>query len=336
MSAEPESHHRRGDHAESRQWHDDHAETWHFVMGLRIPPRALQLVAIISDNPNNRRESIVYFYLTVMCAPITAQMLQQSKALRAWCNDAKLDIGRDDEAFTWSADGTFNSVASSKCVLWTHSSLEQVVMPKSNAPKAVRTLGRKLARTLRSCCDGMGEIELLFEIKGNPWQEQHPATIGYTETVGALKYIVEACQGQLMLGQLDNQIASYHYSTRNPHVSVLDLAMLQLFGNLRFYTYKGADQPTKDYTLTTVFFGKQDQIIQNHVRTKFWHELDIDTFLRYTHGSQYKALLTTPGAMPDILQKHCGVKAKRSSGRKSPDKRRIKHISRKMSKLSLQ
>ena len=135
-------------------------------MGLRIPPRALQLVAIISDNPNNRRESIVYFYLTVMCAPITAQMLQQSKALRAWCNDAKLDIGRDDEAFTWSADGTFNGVASSKCVLWTHSSLEQVVMPKSNAPKAVRTLGRKLARTLRSCCDGMGEIELLFEIKG--------------------------------------------------------------------------------------------------------------------------------------------------------------------------
>ena len=123
-------------------------ETWHFVMGLRISPRDLQLVAVISDSTDNPSESIVYFVLVVMCAPITNQMLHESKALREWCNVAKLDLGRNDEAFTWSADGTFNGVASSKCVLWTHSSIEQLVMPKARATKAVLSLGNKLARTL--------------------------------------------------------------------------------------------------------------------------------------------------------------------------------------------
>ena len=320
------------------------AETWHFVMGLRISPRDLQLVAVISDNAEDPSESIVYFVLVVMCAPITNQMLHESKALRDWCNDAKLDIGRNDEAFTWSADGTFNGVASSRCVLWTHSSIEQLVMPKARATKAVHSLGNKLARTLRSCCNGMGDIELLFEIKSNRWQTDHPGTIGHTETVGALKYLVDACRSILMLGQLDNQISSYHYTTREPHVSVLDLVALQLFGQLRFYTYKGAyaDRPTGDYTLATVFFGVQDRIVKNHVRQKFWHEMDMDSFLHYTSGSQYKTLLSTPGAMPDILQKHCGKpkrpsgrKSKKSSGRKSPGKRSA-HLSRKMSKLSLQ
>ena len=312
-------------------------------MGLRISPRDLQLVAVISDT-DNPRESIVYFVLVVMCTPITNQMLHESKALREWCNVAKLDLGRNDEAFTWSADGTFNGVASSKCVLWTHSSIEQLVMPKARATKAVLSLGSKLARTMRSCCNGMNDIELLFEIKANHWQTGHPATIGHTETVGALKYIVNTCQSILMLGQLDNQISSYHYKTREPHVSVLDLAVLQLFGQLRFYTYKGSydDRPTTDYRLTTVYFSKQDEIVKNQVRQKRWYEMDLATFLHYTHGSQYKALLSTPGAMPDILQKHCGKpkrssgrKSKKSSGRKSAGKR-IEHLSRRMGKLSLQ
>ena len=278
-------------------------ETWHFVMGLRISPRDLQLVAIISDSTDNPSESIVYCFLVVMCGPLRTQVLQQSKALRDWCNDAILDIGRNDEAFTWSADGEFNDVASSKCVLWTHSSIEQLVVPKARATKAVHALGRKLARTLKSCCNGMKEIELLFEIKDNHWQVKHPGTIGYTETCGALQYLVDTCQSILMLGQLDNQISSYHYATRNPHVSVIDLAVLQLFGQLKFYTYKGSydDRPTTDYRLTTVYFSKQDEIVKNQVRQKRWYEMDLDTFLHYTHGSQYKALLSTPGAMPDHL-----------------------------------
>ena len=330
--------------SDARHGAGDNAETWHFVMGLRISPRDLQLVAVISDSTDDPRESIVYFVLVVMCTPITNQMLHESTALREWCNVAKLDLGRNDEAFTWSADGTFNGVASSQCVQWTHSSVDKLVMPKARATKAVHSLGNKLARTMRSCCNGMNDTELLFEIKANHWQVKHPGTIGYTETCGALQYLVGTCQSILMLSQLDNQISSYHYATRNPHVSVLDLAVLQLFGQLKFYTYKGAysEQPTGDYTLATVFFSKQDDIVKNQVRQKRWYEMDMDTFLHHSSGSQYKALLSTPGAMPDILQKHCGKpkrssgrKSKKSSGRKSPGKR-IEHLSRRMSKLSLQ
>ena len=47
--------------SDARHGGGDDAETWHFVMGLRISPRDLQLVAVISDSTDNPSEFTTNF-----------------------------------------------------------------------------------------------------------------------------------------------------------------------------------------------------------------------------------------------------------------------------------
>jgi len=222
--------------SEPHSHHEEHEETWRFILGVQIPPRDLQLVATLSDDPKDPSSTVVFFYLAIMCAPITGEMLKESEPLRKWCNNQQsLDLDRDD-VFTWSADGLFKHAPSAECVLWTHASIEQLTMPRRKARRAVVAMGDRLARILNNSCRAERSIELLFAIRQNNWMEEAPGTIGYSEAVGALAQLIRACRSVLLMGQLKYNISTFHYYHRSPHVSILDLVAMQNFGHLTFYT----------------------------------------------------------------------------------------------------
>ena len=298
------------------------------MLGARIPSRALQLVATISDHPHDPGKQRLYFYLAIMCAPITREMLKESEGLREWCNNQQEADTDGDATYTWSADGFYSRVASAKCVVWNHASIEQFSLPKSNARKAAIAIGTNLAQILKRICSGEASIELLFAIREGKWIDESPGAIGYAVAVGALAQLIRACQSALLLHQLTYELSDFEYPHRPPHVSVLDLVALQNFGTLLFYTYRGHEDAASDHGLLTVFFGPQAHAVLYYVERGYWVELDLTTFLRYTHGSDYEHAVSSPQKL-DVLKKYCDMKATRARTRE------MRKLSRRMTKLRL-
>ena len=240
-----------------------HEDAWKFVLGARIPPRALQLVATVSDHPHDGEKRRLYFYLALMCAPITTAMLEESAGLREWCNEQQ-DLHADDNkrTFTWSADGFYSRAASAKCVVYNHASIEQFTLPKSEARQASVHIGAQLAKIIKNSCAGESSIELLFAIREGKWMHESPGAIGFAVAVGALAQIVRACQGVILMSQLAYNLEGFEYFHRPPHVSVLDLVALQKFGSMLFYTYKGHEDATTGSGLVTIFFEAQARAVQ--------------------------------------------------------------------------
>ena len=313
-----------------------HYDEWRFVLGARIPSRALQLVATISDHPHDPGKQRLYFYLAIMCAPITREMLKESEGLREWCNNQQ-EVDTDGDTYTWSADGFYSRVASAKCVVWNHASIEQFSLPKSNARKAAIAIGTKLAQILKRSCSGEASIELLFAIREGKWIDESPGAIGYAVAVGALAQVLRACQSALLLHQLTYELSDFEYFHRPPHISVLDLVALQNFGTLLFYTYRGHEDAASDHGLLTVFFGPQEHAVRYYVERGYWTEIDANTFLKYTHGSDYEHAVSSPQKL-DVLKKYCDMKAARTKHKTSPTRARTKEmrkLSRRMTKLRL-
>ena len=318
----------------SRQGH--YEDTWKFVLGARIPPRALQLVATVSDHPHDAEKRRLYCYLALMCAPITTAMLKESEGLRERCNEQQ-DLHADDNTrtFTWSADGFFTWAASAKCVIWNHCSIEQFSIHKSEARQAAVHIGAQLAKIIKKSCAGESSIELLFAIREGKWMHESPGAIRYAVALGALAQIVRACQSVILMSQLAYSLECFQYFHRPPHVSVLDLVALQNFGSLLFYTYKGHEDATTDSGLVTIFFEAQARAVQYYVGRRSWMELDLESFLRYTHGREYTHALQHPQKL-DVIDKHCDFAATRQKkSQTGARKRTIKQLSRKMSKLAV-
>ena len=313
-----------------------HQDNWKFVLGARIPPRALQLVATLSDHPHDAEKRRLYFYLALMCAPITTAMLKESEGLREWCNEQQ-DLHADDNVstFTWSADGFYSRAASAKCVVWNHASVEQFALPKSGARNAAVDICAQLSKIIQKSCAHESSIELLFAIREGKWVHESPGAIGYAVALGALAQIVRACQSAILMNQLAYGLGDFEYFHRAPHVSVLDLVALQNFGTLRFYTFKGDEDAATDNGLVTMYFETQARAVQHYVGRRYWMELDLEPFLRYTHGLDYEQALHHPQKL-DAIATHCDFAAKRpKTSRTGARKHIIKKLSRKMGKLAV-
>ena len=308
-----------------------HQDNWKFVLGARIPPRALQLVATLSDHPHDAEKRRLYFYLALMCAPITTAMLKESEGLRGWCNEQQ-DLHADDNVstFTWSAGGFHSRAASARCVVWNHAGVEHIALPKGGARSAAVDIGAQLSKIIQKSCAHESSIELLFAIREGKWVHESPGAIGYAVALGALAQIVRACQSAILMNQLVYGLGDFEYFHRAPHVSVLDLVALQNFGTLRFYTFKGDEDAATDSGLVTIFFEAQARAVQYYVGRRYWLELDLEPFLRYTHGVEYEQALQHPQKL-DAIATHCVFAATRPKKSRT-SARRIKRLSSKLSK----
>ena len=310
-----------------------HQDDWKFVLGVRIPPRALQLVVVISDHPQDPGKQRLYFYFAVMCAPITTRMLRESEDLQEWCNERPdMDAADDKRTFTWSADGFYTKAPSASCVIWTHVSLVQCSVPKAQARQAAARIGAQLAKIMGNACGNESIVELLFAVREGKWV--HDGAIGYARAVGAMQNLAKASQSIILLNQQAYALSDFEYTNRPPHVSVLDLLALQNFGSLLFYTYRSHEDATDDNGLTTLFFAEQARAVQNYEGSNYWMQLDLDSFLRYMHGHEHGEALRTPRKL-GVFEAHCGPSAKRSGKKPRTSARKIKRLSRKMSKLAV-
>ena len=274
------------------------SEQWKFLLGLEHPPRSLQLVAKISADPHDTKSSHVYLYLAILCTPLTTKLLNESEALREWCNDKDVDHKVDhdtEEAFTRSADGTFRRVkCSGSCVIWNHVSIDTFTAPTDKARVAALAIGGKLAKILGASCGSEKTVTLLFAIREGKWISEQPGSLGYAVALGALAHLVKACQSTVLLSQLRYGLSDFKYYHRDPHISVLDLVAAQMLGTLSFYTYRDDDHKhdaMTDTNLVTVFFRPQAEVVRYYVDSSFWKTLDLDHFLHYTSGTGSKHAL---------------------------------------------
>ena len=192
-----------------------HQDDWKFVLGVRIPPRALQLVVAISDHPQDPGKQRLYFYFAVMCAPITTRMLRESEELQQWCNERPdMDAADDKRTFTWSADGFYTKAPSASCVIWTHVSLVQCSVPKAQARQAAARIGAQLAKIMGNACGNESIVELLFAVREGKWV--HDGAIGYARAVGAMQNLAKASQSIILLNQQAYALADFEYTHRPP------------------------------------------------------------------------------------------------------------------------